>query len=82
MSFTFHGLSIHVESSEICQRVIPTCARQFHIEERSLCQGSQTSVFFSRSLSCQTGFFSDENGVHFAIIKFLWTNFLAIHDIF
>ncbi len=38
--------------------------------------------FFSRSLSCQTCFFSIKNGGRFAIIKFLWTSFLAIYDIF
>ncbi len=46
------------------------------------CEWYCNSVFFSRSFSCQIGFFFDENGVHFAIIKFLWISFLVIYDSF
>ncbi len=36
----------------------------------SIFKSLQSNVFFSRSFSCQIGSFSNENGVHFAIIKF------------
>jgi hypothetical protein len=32
--------------------------------------------FFSYFLKCQTGFLSDDSGVHFAIIKNLMTKFM------